>query len=151
MRPHVDCVLVTGIDPLSSLLEGCTKFVKKGWADPKVLFLTVCTGSLFLAQTGVQNGHQVASNTMALKMVVDAGKLNRAVHWVGDARWVKDGRVWSAAGITAGIDLAAEFTRTFFDLEVVEFAKVISEEVVHWDRPDPYAWVLESVDLGAGK
>jgi transcriptional regulator GlxA family with amidase domain len=125
--------------------------VKKGWADPKVLFLAVCTGSLVLAQIGVLDGYHVASNKIALKMVVDAGKLNKAVHWVGDARWVKDGRVWSAAGVTAGIDLAAEFARTFFDLEVVEFAKVISEEVVHSDRPDQYAWVLEGVDLGAGK
>jgi transcriptional regulator GlxA family with amidase domain len=72
------------------------------------------------------------------------------VHWVGDARWVKDGRMWSAAGVTAGINIAAEFARTFFGLEVVEFAKVISE-VIHSDRPNPYAWVLEGVDLGAGK
>ena len=59
--------------------------------------------------------------------------------------------VWSSAGLMAGIDLAAEFARTNFDLEVVEFAKVMSEEVVNSDRPDPYAWVLEGVDLGAGK
>ena len=149
--PPVDCILVPGIDPLSSLSEGCTEFVKKKWADPKVLFLTVCTGSLVLAQTGVLDGYHVASNKVALKMLVDAGKLNKAVHWVGDARWVKDGRVWSSAGLMSGIDLAAEFARTNFDLEVVEFAKVISEEVVNSDRPDPYAWVLEGVDLGAGK
>ncbi|KIK04980.1 hypothetical protein K443DRAFT_4169 [Laccaria amethystina LaAM-08-1] len=103
-----------------------------------------------LAQTGVLDGYHVASNRMALKFAVDAGKLNKAVHWVGDARWDQDGRVWSAAGVTAEIDLAAEFERTFFDLEAAEFAKVISE-VVHSDRPDPYAWVLEGVDLGAGK
>lgn len=34
---------------------------------------------------------------------------------------------------------------------LIVFAKVISEEVVNSDRPDPYAWVLEGVDLGAGK
>ena len=44
---------------------------------------------------------------MALKRVVDAGKLNRVVHWVGDASWLRDG-VWSAAGDMAGIDLACE-------------------------------------------
>jgi hypothetical protein len=30
----------------------------------------------------------------------------------------------------AGIDLAAEFARMFFDLEVFEFARVISKQVV---------------------
>jgi hypothetical protein len=43
-------------------------------------------------------------------------------------------------GVTAGIDLAAEFARTICDLEAV-----------HLDRPDPHVWVLEGVDLGAGK
>ncbi|EDR05113.1 uncharacterized protein LACBIDRAFT_294865 [Laccaria bicolor S238N-H82] len=146
--PPVDCILVPGIDPFLPLSEGCTEFLKK---DPKVILLTVCTGSLVIAQTGVLDGHNVASNKWALKLMVDAGKLNKAVHWVGDARWVRDGRVWSAAGVTAGIDLAAEFARSYFDLEVVEFVKVISEEVVNPDRPDPYAYVLEGVDLGAGK
>ena len=32
---------------------------------------------------------------------------------------------------------------------LIVFAKVISEEVVNSDRPDPYAW--EGEDLGAGK
>jgi len=66
-------------------------------------------------------------------------------------RCEKGGRVWSAAAVTAGTDLAAEFARTFFDLEVVEFAKVISEGVVNSDRPDPYAWLLEGMVLDAGK
>ncbi|KIJ97002.1 hypothetical protein K443DRAFT_10190 [Laccaria amethystina LaAM-08-1] len=42
--------------PTHTLSEGCTEFVKKRWADPKALFLTVCNGSLVLAQTGVLDG-----------------------------------------------------------------------------------------------
>jgi NADH dehydrogenase FAD-containing subunit len=78
--------------------------------------LTVCTGFLGLAQTGVFDGYHVASNKMALKMAIDAGKLNRAVLWLGAARRVKDG-MWSAAVVTAGyggIDLAAEFARLWW-------------------------------------
>ncbi|KIK04968.1 hypothetical protein K443DRAFT_4162 [Laccaria amethystina LaAM-08-1] len=45
---------------------GCTEFVKKRWADPNVLFLTVCTGSLTLAQTGVLNGRREAEQSGAL-------------------------------------------------------------------------------------
>jgi putative intracellular protease/amidase len=53
--------------------------VKKRRADPKALFLTVCNGSLVLAQTDVLDRYHVGSNKMALKIVVDAGKLNKAV------------------------------------------------------------------------
>ena len=78
----MDCILVPAIDPLSSLSEGCTEFVKERWTDLKVLFLTVCTGSPVLAQTGVLDRYHVAANKIGLKMVVDDGKLNRAVRWV---------------------------------------------------------------------
>lgn len=47
--------------------------------------------------------------TLVLKMVVDTGKLNRAVHWMDDARWVKDGRVWNAAGVTVRLTLGILF------------------------------------------
>ena len=77
--------------------------------------MTVCTGSLVLAQTGVLDRYHVTANKMGLKMVVDTGKLNGAVRWVGDTRWVKDRRVWSAARVAAGIHLAPKSARTFFD------------------------------------
>ncbi|EDR05609.1 uncharacterized protein LACBIDRAFT_329650 [Laccaria bicolor S238N-H82] len=60
-----------------------------------------CTNHMeTLAQIGVLDGYHVACNKMALTMVVDAGKLNGAVHWMGDARWMEDKRVWSAAKVT---------------------------------------------------
>ena len=53
--------------------------------------------SLRADKKDVLDGYHVASNKMALKMVIDAGKLNRVVHWLGDAKWMRVGRVWSAA------------------------------------------------------
>ena len=50
---------------------------------------------------GVLEGYHVAFNKMALKIVIDAGKLNRAVHCVGDPRWLRDG--WSAVRVTVGL------------------------------------------------
>ena len=63
---------------------------------------------------------------------------------------MKDGKVWSSAGVTSGIDLAAEFARVYFDKDVVEEAKQIAEEVPKPDTPDPYAWILKGIDLGYG-
>ena len=76
-------------------------------------------------------------------MVVDDGKLNRAVV----RQEMSEG--WEGvecAGVTAGIHLAPKFVRTFFDCVCKG-----QLEVVNSDGPDLYAWVLEGVDLGAGK
>lgn len=62
---------------------------------------------------------------------------------------MKDGKIWSATGITSKIDdLAAEFPRMYFDKEVVEEAKDDAEAVPKPDTPDPYPWILKGIDLG---
>lgn len=82
-----------------------------------------------------------------LKRFAEAGILNKKVKWVGDKRWIVDGKVWSAAGITAGIDLIAEFARVHFDPRVVSLAKEISEYESNPAQPDPFAKILEGIDL----
>ena len=82
-----------------------------------------------------------------LKYLAQSRQLDHNVHWVRDRRWVKDRGEWSAAGITSGIDLVAEFARVYFDKDVVEEAKEIAEEVPKPDTPDPYAWILKGIDL----
>ncbi|KAF9439841.1 hypothetical protein P691DRAFT_689521, partial [Macrolepiota fuliginosa MF-IS2] len=109
--------------------------------------LTVCTGSLALAQTGLLDGHSVCSNKYVLKVLAEAGSLRKEVKWIGDRRWIVDGKIWSAGGITAGLDLAAEFSRIHFDPEIVELAKAISEETPKPDRPDAWAYLLDGVKL----
>jgi len=142
--PCVDYTFIPGISPQ------LTKFVQTHFADPKVRFLTVCTGSIALAPTCILNHLHIASNKKVLKYLAQSGQLDQNVHWVGDHRWVKDGNVWSSAGITSGIDLAAEFVRVYFDKDVVEEAKEIAEEVLKPDMPDPYVWILKGIDLGYG-
>jgi len=60
------------------------------------------------------------------------------IFFTGDLSWVKDGKVWkvwSAAGITRGIDLAAVFARVCFNKDVVG-EKEVTKEV---PKPDKYA------------
>jgi len=148
--PRVDYVFIPGISPDQAIPPELTKFLQTRFADPEVGFLTVCTGSIALAPTGILNHLRVASNKKVLQYLAQSGQLDQNIHWVGDRRWVKDGKVWSAAGITSGIDLAAEFARVYFDKDVVEEAKEIAEEVPKPDTPDPYAWILKGIDLGYG-
>ncbi|KAF8171107.1 class I glutamine amidotransferase-like protein [Pholiota molesta] len=146
--PALDYLLIPGNDLLHPLPEGCAEFLYKLMAhDGFKALLTVCTGSMAIAPTGILDGLRVCSNKYALKMAVNAGNLYKKIEWVGDRRWHVDGKVWSSAGITAGIDLAAEFARVHFDPVVVEYAKIIAEYQPKPAKPDVFAFVLDGVDL----
>ncbi|RPA84289.1 class I glutamine amidotransferase-like protein [Ascobolus immersus RN42] len=64
--------------------------------------LSVCTGSAILARAGVLDGKKATGNKSAWQMVTP---LSDKTHWIKKARWVEDGNVWTAAGVTAGQDM----------------------------------------------
>ncbi|KAF9010795.1 ThiJ/PfpI [Cyathus striatus] len=130
--------------PNCALPAGCEEFLKNRLKEVK-LFLLVCTGSLAIAPTGILDGLQVCANKGALKLMKLNGTLRKEVKWVGDRRWIKDGKVWSAAGVTAGIDLAAEFARVHFDPEIVEVTRLLSEFEPKPDQPDVFSKILEGL------
>lgn len=61
---------------------------------------SVCTGSVILAAAGVLDGLRATSHWMAVPMLKTFG-----VTGVGDQRVVCEGKVVTAAGVSAGIDL----------------------------------------------
>jgi len=146
--PELDYLIVPGPDSTAALPEGCAAFLQNLIAkDTFKALLTVCTGSVALAQSGVLDGLHVCSNKFVLKKLASTGMLNKKVKWVGDRRWNVDGKVWSAAGITAGIDLAAEFAKRHFDPVVVELVKDLSEFEPKPAQPDSFARILDGIDL----
>ncbi|KAF8160019.1 ThiJ/PfpI [Crassisporium funariophilum] len=146
--PPLDYLVVPGPDPFAPLPEGCSAFLQKRFADPNLKgLLTVCSGSIAIASTGILDGLNVCSNKVALKTCAEAGVLSKKVKWVGDRRWIVDGKVWSAAGVTSGIDLAAEFARVHFDSEIVEITKDVSECSPKPAQPDSFAKILDGVEL----
>ena len=61
---------------------------------------SVCSGSLILAAAGVLDGKRATSHWMVVPMLRTFG-----VTPVGDERIVREGRIVTAAGVSAGIDL----------------------------------------------
>ncbi|KAJ3512450.1 hypothetical protein NLJ89_g3513 [Agrocybe chaxingu] len=143
--PPLDYLVVPGPDPTAPLPPGCAEFLKERFEGLKGL-LTVCTGSTAVATTGLLDGYKVCTNKFALKALHAAGLLNKKVTWVGDRRWIVDRKVWSAAGVTAGLDLGAEFVRVNFDPKLVEFLKGVVEYKANPDQPDDFAYILEGID-----
>lgn len=61
--------------------------------------LSVCTGSVSLARSGVLNGRRATTNKSSFHWVSAVGT---NITWVPSARWTVDGNVWTSSGVAAG-------------------------------------------------
>ncbi|WP_329042008.1 GlxA family transcriptional regulator [Streptomyces sp. NBC_00178] len=65
--------------------------------------VSVCTGALLLAEAGQLDGHRVTTHWSVCEMLA---RTHPAVRVDPDPIFVRDGRLATSAGVTAGIDLA---------------------------------------------
>lgn len=63
---------------------------------------SVCTGAFLLAATGLLDGRQVATHW---DWIARLKEQNPDVHVDADRIFIRDGSIWTSAGVTAGIDL----------------------------------------------
>ncbi|KAF9553411.1 class I glutamine amidotransferase-like protein [Agrocybe pediades] len=146
--PKLDYLIVPGPDPYQVLPEATIKFVQKVFNEPSFQgLLTVCSGSMVIAQTGVLDGYKVCSNKVCLRDAAKKGLINHNVTWLADKRWYQDGKVWSASGVTAGIDLAAGFLATKLSEKAQKLAQDAAEYYPNPSFPDRFARILEGVKL----
>lgn len=68
--------------------------------------LSVCTGSALLARCGALNGRRATSNQRSFDWVRSQSD---QVFWEYGPRYVVDGKFYSSAGVSAGIDMALAF------------------------------------------
>lgn len=82
------------------------RFMKEAWAKTRV-WITTCTGSIWLASSGVLDGHKCTTNRHFLAA---AKTVAPGVEWI-DQRWVVDdkpfegdgkGELWTSGGAGAG-------------------------------------------------
>lgn len=64
---------------------------------------SVCTGAFLLAEAGLLDGRRAATHWSAVDMLAESHPM---VDVEPDSIFVRDGDVWTSAGVTAGIDLA---------------------------------------------
>lgn len=78
-----------------------------GWlrqhAEASTIVATVCTGTALLARTGLLDNRRATTNKSAFRWVMEQGP---SVRWQSRARWVTDGKYYTASGVSAGMDMA---------------------------------------------
>lgn len=85
--------------------------------------LTVCTGSALLAKTGQLNGRAATSNKRAYDWAISQSE---KVKWIKKARWTVDGKFYTSAGISAGMDMTLGFIR---DVHGIDLARKTAYEI----------------------
>lgn len=99
---EADLVLVPGGIGSDDLLENETVLSWLREIDAVTKWTTsVCTGALLLGAAGLLEGKRATSNWLALDELPKYG-----AEVVRGGRWVEDGKTITAAGVTAGIDMA---------------------------------------------
>ena len=130
--PALDVVLVPGGQGTRREVDNpaLTGWLAKVAADARWL-TSVCTGSFLLEAAGPAKGKRVTTHWGAVKELRDRAP---GLEIVEDARWVVDGNVVTAAGVSAGIDMALWLVGQLYD---VAHARAV-QRFIQYDPAPPY-------------
>jgi transcriptional regulator GlxA family with amidase domain len=76
--------------------------------------VSVCTGAFLLARAGLLDGRRVTTHWA---FAAELARLHPAVRVDPDPIYLRDGRIWTSAGVTAGMDLALALVEEDLDRE----------------------------------
>jgi transcriptional regulator GlxA family with amidase domain len=102
--PPLDVILIPGGMGTRAEMENPKHiaFVQKQGANAEYV-TSVCTGALVLHRAGFLNGRRATTHWSAIDLLRGLGGDTTVVD---NERWVHDGNVITAAGVSAGIDMA---------------------------------------------
>lgn len=128
--PNLDVFLVPGGPGQKALMRHrlLMDFLREQ-AAAATWFGSICTGALLLAQAGLLQGRRVATHWLARE------ELARFGAEVVEGRYVFDGNLVTAAGVSAGIDLAIALAARLAGEEVAQAIQLSIE----YDPQPPFA------------
>jgi len=106
-----------------------SEWIKNSWRDIRRI-ATVCTGIYGLAPTGLLNGRRVTTHWLFCR---DLAARFPKIKVDADALYIRQGKFYTAAGVTAGIDLSLALIEEDFGPQVA--LAVARELVVYLKRP----------------
>jgi transcriptional regulator GlxA family with amidase domain len=104
--PPLDVLLVPGGQGTREQVDNTAlmDFVKRQAEQHAQCLMSVCTGAFILHRAGLLLGRRATTHWASLNRLRDAGDVD-----VVEQRWVVDGPVWTAAGVSAGTDMALAY------------------------------------------
>jgi transcriptional regulator GlxA family with amidase domain len=137
-----DTVMISGGDGTRALKE-LTAIV--AWLKTLQVRRTtsVCSGAYVLAEAGLLDGRRATTHWGRTD---DFARRYPKVKLDADRIFIRDGDVWTSAGITAGIDLALALVEDDLGADVAR--RVAQQLVVHQRRPGGQSQFSALVDLG---
>ncbi|WFP76543.1 GlxA family transcriptional regulator [Mesorhizobium sp. WSM4906] len=106
---------------------------------------SVCSGAMLLATTGLLDGRRAVTHW---GRCAEFARRFPAVRLEPDPIFIRDGNVWTSAGVTAGIDLALSFVEADLGRRVA--LAVARELVVFLKRPGGQAQFSQTLKLQDG-
>jgi len=136
--PPLDIVMVPG--GMGTLVElnnpAMLDFLRERSGKAEIT-ASVCSGSGLLAKSGVLDGRKATTNKLYFSsMAAQSDK----VEWVGQARWVDDGKFVTSSGVSAGIDMALHLIERLYGKARADQIAHSTEYVRNSDpNDDPFA------------
>jgi transcriptional regulator GlxA family with amidase domain len=121
--PPLDVLLVPGGQGTRTEVSNpeLIAFIRRQAANCKAV-LSVCTGAFLLYAAGLLGGKRATTHWASLERLRALGDVE-----VVEERFTRDGAIWTAAGISSGIDLTLEFIAETAGEEVASKVQLESE------------------------
>jgi transcriptional regulator GlxA family with amidase domain len=111
-----DTLIVSGGPP--HLMRGASEktlaLLRTGAAQARRA-ASVCTGAFLLAEAGLLDGKRATTHW---RCAAQLQALRPAIRVDADRIFIQDGKIWTSAGVTAGVDLALALIENDFDADV---------------------------------
>lgn len=103
-KASIDILIVAGGHGTEAALENSALLSYVRWAAARAeRVVSICTGAMILAEAGLLNGRRATTHWFWCPVLA---KKYSQVKVEPDALFVRDGKVWTSAGVTAGMDLS---------------------------------------------
>lgn len=129
-QPHV--VVVPAMDD-DNLAPGLLDWLRATSKRTDVT-MSVCNGSIVLAEAGLLDGKRATAHHQGYGLLRSASSSTTVVR---GARYVEDGTIATAGGLTSGADLALRVVERYFGREVArDTARRLEYQGTGWMHPD---------------
>jgi len=100
--PALDVILVPGANQLEAAVKSSKTIEWIQQQSQRVDYLTaVCTGTIILQRAGLLRGKKATTHWMLIEEL----RKDTTIHVMEDMRYVRDGKIITAQGISAGVDM----------------------------------------------